>query len=88
MLTTAKKAKVMKKVQKSDNDTGSAEVQIGLLTARIDELSKHLKKHKKDLHSRRGLIKLVSKRRKHLKYLERNDKKAYNKVVKEFKLKG
>ena len=87
MLSTAKKAKVMKKVQKSANDTGSAQVQIGILTERIAELSAHLKKHSKDNHSRRGLIKLVANRRKHLKYLERNDKKAFDKIKKDLKLK-
>lgn len=88
MLSTAKKSKVIKKAQMKDGDTGSSPVQIALLTEKINELSKHLKKHKKDNHSRRGLIKMVAKRRKHLKYLERTDEKAYNKIVDDLGLKA
>lgn len=88
MLTKDKKAKVIKKNQLSATDTGSSAVQIGILTERISQLSDHLKTHKKDNHSRRGLIKLVSKRRKHLSYLKKKDEKAYTKVVKDLKLKG
>ena len=87
MLNTVKKQKVIKKVQKHDTDTGSSEVQIAILSERIEELTKHLKKNKKDNHSRRGLVKMVSDRRKHLKYLEKNNKRAYNKIVKELGLK-
>lgn len=87
MLKTAKKQKVIKKSASHDTDTGSSPVQIALLSERIKELSSHLKKHKKDNHSRRGLIKMVSKRRKHLKYLERSDKAAYDKVVADLKIK-
>ncbi|MGI9118159.1 MAG: 30S ribosomal protein S15, partial [Minisyncoccia bacterium] len=68
MLTTKKKQNVIKKVQLHDTDTGSSPAQIAILSARIDELSGHLKKHKKDNHSRRGLIKMVADRRAHLKY--------------------
>ena len=74
MLATAKKQKVIKKHQTHDKDTGSSTVQVAILSTRIDELAKHLKKHKKDNHSRRGLIKMVADRRKHLKYIERKDK--------------
>ncbi len=88
MLNKDKKAKVIKKTAQSDTDTGSASVQIGILSERIKELSAHLKEHKKDNHSRRGLIKLVAKRRKHMKYLERKDPKTLEKLVKDFKLKG
>jgi len=70
MLTTKKKRAVIKKTRAHDTDTGSARVQVALLEEQISELTKHLKKHKKDEHSRRGLLKLVSKRRAHLKYLE------------------
>lgn len=74
MLATAKKQKIIKKNQTHAKDTGSTEVQVAVLSSQIDELAKHLKKHKKDNHSRRGLIKMVADRRKHLKYLERKDK--------------
>jgi small subunit ribosomal protein S15 len=86
MLTKEKKQKVIKKAQLHDTDTGSSHAQIALLSERIKELSSHLKTHKKDNHSRRGLIKLVAKRRNHLKFLERNDKVAYEKIVKDLKL--
>ena len=76
MLTTKKKAVVIKKTGKHDKDTGSSEVQIALLSERIEELSSHLKTHKKDHHSRRGLLKLVANRRTHQKYLETVAKKA------------
>ncbi len=88
MLKTAKKQKVIKKAQMSDVDTGSSPVQIAILTERIKELTGHLKKHTKDLHSRRGLIKMVANRRKHLKYLEKNDSKVYTKIVADLKLKS
>lgn len=86
MLNTDKKQKVIKKAQIKEGDTGSSHVQVAVLSERIKELSDHLKKHKKDNHSRRGLIKLVAKRRNHLKFLERHDKTAYNKIVKDLKL--
>jgi small subunit ribosomal protein S15 len=69
MLKTKKKLTVIKKTQVHDKDTGSSDVQVGLLTERINELTKHLKKNKKDESSRRGLLRLVSKRRLHEKYL-------------------
>lgn len=74
MLTTKKKQNIIKKSQTHDKDTGSPEVQIAILSKRIDELASHLKEHKKDNHSRRGLIKMVADRRSHLKYLEKTDK--------------
>lgn len=83
MLATKKKQKIIKKSQVHEKDTGSSVVQVAMLSARIDELAKHLKKHKKDNHSRRGLIKMVSDRRKHLKYLEKKDKTQYQKIMKE-----
>ncbi|MDQ5952799.1 MAG: small subunit ribosomal protein [Patescibacteria group bacterium] len=86
MLKTAKKQKIIKKAAVNDKDTGSSHVQIALLSEAIKELSSHLKTHKKDNHSRRGLIKMVSKRRKHLKYLERTDKVAYDKIVADLKI--
>jgi small subunit ribosomal protein S15 len=87
MLTKRVKSNIMKDVQKHDKDTGSAEVQIGLLTRRMGELADHLKKNPKDNHSRRGLLKMVSQRRRLLTYLKTNDEKVYAKVQKKFDLK-
>jgi small subunit ribosomal protein S15 len=72
---------IIKKVSISPTDTGSPEVQIALLTKRILELSDHLKKHKKDNHSRRGLLQMVGKRRRLLEYLKRKDDVRYGKVL-------
>jgi len=87
MLTTRKKQNIIKEVQTHGTDTGSAQVQIGLLTRQIEELSRHLKKNSKDNASRRGLLKMVSQRRKFLSYLAREDEKAYAKLVKKLGLK-
>lgn len=87
MLKKEKKTKIIASHKIHDNDTGSASVQVALLTERIEELSSHLKTHKKDFHSRRGLLKMVSKRRKLLEYLKENDTKTYVKVVKDLGLK-
>lgn len=87
MLTKRKKENAVKDTRRHDSDTGSPEVQISLLTKQIDELSKHLKKHKKDFHSRRGLLQMVADRRTHLKYLERKDTKSYNAIVRKLGLK-
>lgn len=87
MLTKTQKTRVMKGVQKHDQDTGSAAVQVGLLTKQITELTTHLRKHVKDKHSRRGLLQMVADRRTHLKYLEKSDKKEYNRVVRNLGLK-
>lgn len=86
MLTKRKKENALKDVQRHDKDTGSAESQAGLLTRKIDELTKHLKKNKKDVHSRRGLLQMVADRRKHLKYLERKNEKSYKAIVKKLGL--
>ena len=86
MLTVKKKQNIIKKSQIHDTDTGSPEVQIAILSKRIDELAGHLKEHKKDNHSRRGLIKMVADRRKHLKHLEKTDKVRFanqTKILKE-----
>ena len=88
MLKTSKKAKVIAKHQSHKKDTGSASVQVSLLTEEIKELSSHLKKHKKDNHSRHGLLKMVSKRKRLLNYLKDKDYKNYQKVIKDLKLKG
>lgn len=77
----------MKATQMHETDTGSASVQVALLTKQISELTSHLKKHVKDKHSRRGLLQMVANRRSHLKYLEKSDKKEYNKVVRSLGLK-
>lgn len=87
MLTKTQKAKVIKVAKQHDSDTGSAAVQVALLTKQITELTTHLKKHAKDKHSRRGLLQMVANRRSHLKYLEKSDKKEYNRVVKTLGLK-
>lgn len=87
MLTLRQKKNVIKESQKHEKDTGSAEVQIGLLSKRIDELAGHLKKHAKDNHSRRGLINMVSKRRKLLGYLQDSAPKMYASVTKKLGLK-
>ncbi|MDD3046290.1 MAG: 30S ribosomal protein S15 [Candidatus Pacebacteria bacterium] len=86
MLTTEEKLKIIKKYNIHETDTGSAEVQVALLTEEIQKLLEHLKENKKDNHSRRGLLKIVSKRRKLLKYLENKDEKKYNEIVKKLGL--
>jgi len=87
MLSKRVKENVTKAVKRHATDTGSPEVQVALITRQIDELSTHLRKHKKDFHSRRGLLQLVADRRKHLKYLERKDINGYEKIVKQLGLK-
>lgn len=86
MLTAKKKQAIIKKNQIHPTDTGSPEVQVAVLSTQIDVLARHLKKHKKDNHSRRGLIKMVADRRTHLKYLERKDKSRYATLVKKIEL--
>jgi len=86
MLTTRKKSKVIKENQTHEKDSGSAEVQIALLTSQIEELVSHLKKNKKDHHSRRGLLKMVGKRKRLLKYVEKKDEKKHAKLVKKLGL--
>ncbi|EKD33404.1 MAG: SSU ribosomal protein S15P [uncultured bacterium] len=87
MLDVKKKQKIIEKFQTHKNDTGSPQVQIAILTEEIKELTKHLKSHKKDFSSRRGLMKKVNERRKLLKYLEREDLKAAEKIKEALKLK-
>lgn len=77
MISKDKKQEVIKANARHEGDTGSSEVQVAILTARIKELTEHLKANPKDNHSRRGLIKLVEKRKKHLKYLQRTNLEAY-----------
>jgi small subunit ribosomal protein S15 len=85
-LTTDEKKKIIKKFAQSKEDTGSPEVQVALLTAKIKKLTGHLKEHKKDVHSRRGLLSLVSKRRRLLAYLLKKDEKRYKSVISDLKL--
>lgn len=81
-----KKKKLMGKFGVHEKDTGSSHVQVAILTERINELSEHLEKHTKDDHSRRGLLGLVGKRRKHLNYLRIHHKEDYEKLLKSLKL--
>ena len=80
-LTSEKKQEIIKRFAKDEKDTGSPEVQIALLTERINELTEHLKVHKKDNHSRRGLLKMVGARRSLLKYLSDKDVQRYRDIV-------
>ena len=81
-LTVEEKANVVKEYQLKESDTGSPEVQIALATARISQLTEHFKKHKKDHHSRQGLLRLVSLRRKLLDYLKRDNIERYRELIK------
>ncbi len=86
-LQSEKKAKIIKSSQVHAGDTGSPEVQISLLTERIAKLSDHLKAHKKDNHSRRGLLQMVNKRRRLIAYLKKKDEDRYDSVAKKLDLK-
>ncbi|KKT29804.1 30S ribosomal protein S15 [Candidatus Giovannonibacteria bacterium RIFCSPLOWO2_12_FULL_44_25] len=86
MLKTKDKKKIVEAHRVHDKDTGSAEVQVALLTKRIDELTGHLKKHPKDNHSRKGLLMMVSKRKKFLEYLQKKNKASYEKLIKKLGL--
>jgi len=85
MLTRTKKQVIIKKTGTKADDTGSSLVQVALITERINELTKHLQTHKKDIHSRRGLLKLVSKRRSLERYLAKQELKTKAKAEKEAK---
>jgi small subunit ribosomal protein S15 len=87
MLKNKKKEKVIGKYKAHKTDTGSADVQIALLTERIKELLGHLKEHPKDVHSKRGLLKMVSKRRKLLAKLQKESTRKYNFLIKKIGLK-
>ena len=80
-MTKERKAQIIEEFKRGTADTGSAEVQIALLTERINELTEHLKVHKKDNHSRRGLLKMVGKRRNLLNYLAKKDINRYREIV-------
>ena len=81
MITTEAKKKVIDEFATHDKDTGSTEVQIAILTQRIEELTEHMKEHKKDFSSRRGLLKLVGKRNSLLKYLRNSNRERYTEVI-------
>ena len=81
MLNLEQKAEIIKKFQRHEGDTGSPEVQIAILTKRINQLTEHLKKNPKDNHSRRGLFMMVGKRRKFLNYLMKNDINRYREII-------
>ena len=85
-LTTEVKREIVDKHGRSTTDTGSPQVQIALLTRRINELTAHLQSHKKDHHSRRGLLMLVGRRRRLLKYLQKNDLEGYRTLISELGL--
>ncbi len=85
-LTKEAKLEIIGKHGRTDADTGSPEVQIALLTTRINELTEHLRAHSKDHHSRRGLLKLVGRRRRFLTYLSRQDIEGYRALIKELGL--
>ena len=85
-LTTERKKELTGQFGKSDADTGSTEVQIAMLTERINHLTEHLRAHSKDHHSRRGLLMLVGKRRRFLNYLQRTDLDRYRELIKELGL--
>ena len=86
MISKEKKSEIIEKFKRDEKDTGSPEVQIAILTERINELTEHLKVHKKDNHSRRGLLKMVGKRRNLLNYLAKKDINRYRQIVSELGL--
>ena len=88
VLTNKQKQRVTKTVKRHDKDTGSPEYQIALFTEKIKKLTTHLKKNAKDFHSRRGLLKMISKRKKLMSYLKRTNEKKYKEIIKKLKIKG
>ena len=80
-ITAERKSELMTEFGKTTGDTGSPEVQVAILTERINNLTEHFRSHKKDLHSRRGLLKMVSRRRRLLDYLKRNDVERYSTTI-------
>lgn len=88
MISKKEKEEIIEKFKVHENDTGSPEVQIAILSRRIKDLTEHLKEHKKDVHSRYGLMKMVGKRRSLLKYLKKTDIERYRKLVKKLNIRG
>lgn len=80
-INLANKQEVMEEYKRSDNDTGSVEVQVALLTTKVRELTEHLKEHKKDFQGRRGLLKMVGKRKKLLSYIKKEDPERYKSLI-------
>lgn len=87
-LTKKQKERVTKGVKRHETDSGSPEYQIALFTEKIKKLTSHLKKNKKDFHSRRGLLKMVAKRKKLMGYLQKTNEKSYKKLIKQLGIKG
>ncbi|MDD4409542.1 MAG: 30S ribosomal protein S15 [Candidatus Pacebacteria bacterium] len=87
MISAEEKVKIINEFKTHETDTGSAEVQVAIISEEIDKLLNHLKIHKKDVHSKKGLLKMVSKRRKLLKYLQRTNEEKYVEVAKKVGLK-
>ncbi|HEX5781876.1 MAG TPA: 30S ribosomal protein S15 [Solirubrobacteraceae bacterium] len=85
-MTTEEKLEIVRKFGKDDKDTGAAEVQIALLTSRINHLTEHLREHKHDHHSRRGLLMLVGRRRRFLNYLQKKNLEGYRSLIRELGL--
>ncbi len=85
-LSIDEKKEIIGKFAKEKGDTGSPEVQIALLSAQVDKLTAHLKEHKKDVHSRRGLLSMIAKRRRLLNYLKKRSEERYKSLIKELKL--
>ncbi len=85
-LKVEEKKELIKKFAREKGDTGSPEIQIALLSTKIDKLAEHLKEHKKDVHSRRGLLSMVAKRRRLLSYLQKKDEVRYKALIKELNL--
>ncbi|MBP8613211.1 MAG: 30S ribosomal protein S15 [Candidatus Atribacteria bacterium] len=88
MITKEQKEEIFKKFGRHEGDTGSPEVQIAILTFRIENLTQHLQQYKKDYSSRRGLYKLVGERRKLLNYLKETDRERYERIIKELNLRA
>ena len=88
MLSKEKKQEIIKAYQREEGDTGSPEVQVAILTYTINTLNEHLKEHKKDHHSRRGLLKMVGKRRNLLRYLENKDVERYRSLIERLEIRG
>ena len=87
-ITKEDKEKIVKKFGKSKEDTGATEVQVAILSHRISELTEHVKVHKKDKHTRKGLVQLVSQRKKLLKYLMKTNSESYLNLIKELSIRG
>ncbi len=88
MMNASEKKLIIEEFKINEKDTGSPEVQIAILTNRINELNEHLKEHKKDHHSRRGLLKMVGKRRNLLRYLKNKDIERYRKLIEQLGIRG